>query len=562
MSTSRARYLSLLFAIAVLAVFSQGAFAAQLISFNSAGDATANGESRSDVSVGGRLVSDDGQYVLIVSQATDLVAGITDGNTANDVFVRNRTSGVTELVSVATGGTAAGSSFSDLPTMSADGRFVAFRSNATNLVGTDSNGVFDIFLRDRTGGTTSLVSVNNGGTDSGNAASDGWPLISQDGRYIFFASNATDLVATDTNGASDVFMRDRVAGTTALVSVNSAGNDSGNNGSILHCISPDGRYVVFSSAATDLTADTDGNADNDVFLRDTVAGTTTLISVNQAGTAAANNSSEGHFRCVTPDGRYVVFHSSATDLTADTDGNSTLDVFRRDVTTGTTVLVSFNAAGTATGDAWSRKGFVSIDGRFVAYESTATDIVAGDSNLGRDIFIRDLEANSTIIASRNVAGTGTGDVGSEEHYVSADGRFVVFESSATDLTATNTGGNDYGYLFDRQLGTLFCLGLKSDGTDTANDHVRDPWISENGRWVLLNSRATDNISVTDGNGAEDIVFFDNLAAIIPTAAGGGGGGGGICSVSSSAADYPLSFLAPFLLILALSLLKRSRIGQH
>ncbi len=451
-----------------------------------------------------------------------------------------------------------------MPAMSADGRYVAFRSNATNLVGTDSNGVFDIFLRDRTVGTTVLVSINTGGTDSGNAASDGLPLISQDGRYIFFTSNATDLVATDTNGQSDIFMRDRVAGTTALVSVNSAGNDSAGSQSILNCISPDGRYVVFTSAATDLTADTDTNGGNDVFLRDTVAGTTTLISINQGGTAAANNTSEGHFRCVTPDGRYVVFTSRADDLTADTDTNNNQDVFRRDLNTGTTVLVSFNSAGTDTGDNWSRKGFVSIDGRFVAYESTATNIVAGDANGGRDIFIRDLEANSTIIASRNVAGTGTGDVGSEEHYVSADGRFVVFESSATDLTATNTGGNDYGYLFDRQLGTLFCLGLRSDGTDTANDHVRDPWISQNGRWVLLNSRATDNISVTDGNGATDIVFFDNLAAIIPTASGGGGGGGGggICSVNSSAADYPLSFLAPFFLLLLLSLLKRSRIGQH
>ena len=201
----------------------------------------------------------------------------------------------TVLVSVNTAGTAGGSYFD--PVISANGRFVTFVSFASDLVTNDTNdtnGMLDVFVRDLKTGSTGLVSVNSAGTGSGNGASD-LPAISADGRFVAFRSGASDLVANDTNRTFDVFVRDLKTGTTTLVSVNSAGTGSGNgsSGSAIArgeeiaappVISADGRFVAFVSFARDLVDnDTNGNQ-SDVFVRDLKTGTTTLVSVNSAGT--------------------------------------------------------------------------------------------------------------------------------------------------------------------------------------------------------------------------------------------------------------------------------------
>jgi Tol biopolymer transport system component len=212
------------------------------------------------------------------------------------VIVRDLRLGTTTLVSVNRFGTAPGNGFSSHPQISAGGRFVAFDSYANDLVANDNIGTSDVFIRDLQLGTTTLVSVNRFGTGSGNGDS-GWPVISPDGRFVAFQSSATDLVAAfDTNGHSnDVFVRDLQLGTTTLVSVNRVGTGSGNDFSVAPWITPDGRFVAFSSSATDLVAvfDTNGLGGIDLFVRDLQLGTTTLVTVNRFGTASGNGFSGG-----------------------------------------------------------------------------------------------------------------------------------------------------------------------------------------------------------------------------------------------------------------------------
>src|SRR5438552_4844963 len=232
------------------------------------GGTEANGASlRSAISAAGRFVAFD-------SAATDLVAADTNG--VSDVFVHDRQTGATERVSVACGGAQGdGSSgligFAFPPALSADGRFIAFISSATSLVAGDTNGATDVFVHDRQTGTTERVSVASGGTQS-NGASLG-SALSADGRLVAFQSDATNLVVGDTNGTTDVFVRGRQTGTTARVSVASDGTQA-NDVSGYPALSADGRFVAFHSKATNLVAG-DANGANDVFVHDLPASTTT-----------------------------------------------------------------------------------------------------------------------------------------------------------------------------------------------------------------------------------------------------------------------------------------------
>jgi Ca2+-binding RTX toxin-like protein len=264
--------------------------------------------------------------------------------------------------------------------ISPDGRFVAFRSAADDLVATDTNGLKDIFVRDLQIGTTTLVSVNKDGTDSGIGYS--WANeISADGRFVAFVSWADNLVVTDTNGTADVFVRDLQLGTTTLVSVNNDGNDSGNRFSASPTISVDGRFVAFSSFANDLVV-TDIGGKN-VFVRDLQRGITTLVSISKDGTDDGNGIS--YFPEISADGRFVAFYSEADNLVT-TDTNGVEDVFVRDLQRGTTILVSANKDKTDSGNGNSLYNTISADGRVVAFYSAADDLVATDTNGTGDVF--------------------------------------------------------------------------------------------------------------------------------------------------------------------------------
>src|SRR5437762_3224846 len=250
-----------------------------------------DGTEGNDVSLGSAL-SADGRFVAFDSAATDLVAGDTNG--VSDVFVHDRQTGTTERVSVASDGAQGNGSsglvtFAFPPALSADGRFVAFVSAATNLVASDTNGATDVFVHDRQTGTTERVSVASDGAES-NAASVG-AALSADGRFVAFHSAATNLVADDTNGTTDVFVHDRQTGMTERVSVASDGTQ-GNNASSYPALSADGRFVAFDSAATDLVA-CDTNGTTDVFVHDRQTGTTERASVASGGTTTSSATTGG-----------------------------------------------------------------------------------------------------------------------------------------------------------------------------------------------------------------------------------------------------------------------------
>jgi Tol biopolymer transport system component len=347
--------------------------------------------------------------------------------------VRDLQSGTTTLVSVNKDGTNSGNGYSSGSAFSADGRFLVFSSSASDLVATDSNARWDTFVRDLQSGTTTLVSANKDGTDSGNGHSD-QPKISEDGRLVAFSSYASDLVTTDTNGERDIFVRDLQNGTTTLVSVNKDGTDSGNSRSAAFVISANDRFVAFQSEATDLVA-MDTNGEWDTFVRDLQNGTTSLVSVNKDGTDSGNRVSARPV--ISADGRFVAFSSDASDLVA-TDTNRTWDIFVRDLQTGTTTLVSVNKDGTDSGNSHSSTPKISADGRFVAFQSEATDLVAMDTNRRYDIFVRDLQNGTTTLVSVNKDGIHSGNGYSYNPVISADGRFVAFVSGSCELVATDS----------------------------------------------------------------------------------------------------------------------------
>ena len=373
-------------------------------------------------------ISSTGRFVAFQSGGTKLAG--SDTNSADDVFVRDRKNGTTERVSVTSGGKE-GHLDSGSPAISADGRFVAFYSFATNLVAGDTNGKRDVFVRDRKTGKTRRISVNSAG-QQGNGASDG-ASVSADGRFVAFWSNATDLVTGDTNNSSDIFVRDRKTSKTERVSVNSGGAQSEAADTTNPSISADGRFVAFESSANNLVGG-DRNGETDIFVRDRKAGATQRVSVSSNG-EQANGYSE--FPSVSADGRFVAFDSVASNLVAG-DTNNAKDIFVRDLQTGTTRRVSI-ASQAAPGNSDSAFASISAHGRFVAFESFANNLVGGDSNNKFDVFVRDRTGHRTVRVSVNSHGA-QGNNDSIFPSISADGRFVAFASAASNLVAGDTNG--------------------------------------------------------------------------------------------------------------------------
>jgi Tol biopolymer transport system component len=287
-------------------------------------------------------ITADGRYVALSSTASTLVEGDTNG--LRDVFVRDTVSGATTRVSLSTSGRQGnrGSGTSEPPALSDDGRYVAFSSTASNLVGGDTNHLQDVFVRDRQAGTTERVSVATGGEQANERSLSS--VISADGRYVLFQSFASNLVAGDTNGVGDVFMRDRATGTTTRVSVSNVG-EQGNGISSSPAVSDDGRYVAFASYASNLVVG-DTNGVTDVFVRDMQTGTTTRASVASGGAEAQGSSSSPS---ISAGGSLVAFDSLAANLVpGDTNGSN--DVFVHDRQTSATTRVSVASGGTQAND--------------------------------------------------------------------------------------------------------------------------------------------------------------------------------------------------------------------
>jgi hypothetical protein len=386
-------------------------------------------------------ISADGRYVAFHSYASNLVEG--DTNNALDVFVHDRTTGTTELVSVDSSGNQDTNANSQQPSISADGRYVTFlASGDSNLVPGDTNNSWDIFVHDRTTGTTKRVSVNSSGeqaNDSSFSAS-----ISDDGHYVVFGSAATNLVAGDTNDTWDVFVHDLQTGTTERANVNDSGEQA-NGVSYGTSMSSDGRYVAFESSATNLV-EGDTNASDDVFVHDRQTGTTERVSVNSSGTQAYLGAYDPS---ISSGGRYVVFTSWSKNLLAPGFWRESSEVFVHDRTLRTTEWVSKDSGqGQSDGDSWHAD--VSSDGRYVTFESDATDMVAGgDTNGSVDIFARDLQARTAerVSVARCATQANGESFGTS---MSSDGRYVAFDSLASNLVADDTNDTWDVFVHDRQ----------------------------------------------------------------------------------------------------------------
>jgi Tol biopolymer transport system component len=387
------------------------------------------------------------------------------------------------------------------PAISGDGRFVAFDSSSNDLVAGDTNAMRDVFVHDRQTGTTTRVSLGAGGAQ-GNAPSE-WPALSADGRFVAFVSQASNLVPGDTNRYHDVFVRDRQAGTTTAVSVGAGGVQANNNASFDAAISADGRFVAFVSQATTLVPG-DTNETVDVFVYDRATGTTTRASLGPGGIQANQD-------CWNPtisaDGRWVAFESRAFNLvTGDTNGVD--DVFVHDRQTGTTTRVSLGPGG-AQGDANSRQAVISGDGRWVAFSSDASNLVPGDTNGNEDVFIHDRQTGTTTRVSVGPAGAQTINAGSSFPSIGADGRFVAFESVASNLVAGDTNGTSDVFVHDRQTGTTTRVsvgpgGAQAEGPSGGFD---PPAISADGSEVAFASFA-GNLVPDDTNGQVDVFLHD------------------------------------------------------
>jgi Tol biopolymer transport system component len=362
-------------------------------------------------------ISRDGRFVAFTSTATDLVPG-RPANAIRNVYVRDNRTGITTLASTAADGSD-GNGESTNPALSADGRYVVFESAATNLVANDTNGGTDLFRRDLQTGAIELVSVRLDGA----GPAGGWSTVgspSADGRYIAFQSTAADVVADDTNGRPDVFVRDMQAGTTVLASIGLF-VDSDPDGGFLPSLSADGRYVSFTRG-------------NDVWRRDLQSRALARVTVDQWG---GNPDSLSYNAGISADGRYVLFWSWATDF--GTPQGTGAQVYVRDVQAGITDLVTWNRGNGGALDAAAARPSMSADGRYVAFQTIAwaTDDDVDDTNV--DVFVRDRLNHTTVKISKGWNGGGADGL-SEFASVSADGHHVAFLSSGTALLPGDGNG--------------------------------------------------------------------------------------------------------------------------
>ena len=390
----------------------------------------------------GPALSGNGRFVAFHASSTNLVPGDTNGR--EDVFVRDRRSGVTRRVSVTSGGVQ-GNRGSTEPAISPDGRFVAFHSQASNLVPGDTNNADDVFVHDLRLRTTRRVSVSGAGAQGDRAS--GWPSMSPDGRFVVFHSSATTLVARDTNGSSDVFLHDLRLRTTRRVSVSSTGAQAaGQNENA--AVSAGGRYVVFWSTATNLVRrDTNGLVD--VFVRDVRAGTTTRVSVSDTEAQASSDRPTfgSSYPGISADGRWVTFVSGASNLVRG-DTNMVEDAFVRDRRRGTTTRISVSTRR-AQADGYSYQTKINSTGRYVVFGSAASNLVPGDTNAEQDVFVHDLRTGKTTRESVTARGAQANST-SLEPAISADGRHVGFMSSASNLVPGDTNEAADVFVRDRR----------------------------------------------------------------------------------------------------------------
>ncbi|HEU5063772.1 MAG TPA: hypothetical protein VFT79_11575 [Solirubrobacterales bacterium] len=377
------------------------------------------------------VVSGDGRFVVFASRAKNLSPAAKSGK--QHIYAREMKTGTVTLVSRADGaGGAAADGDSFEPSISADGRYVAFRSSAENLSAEDTDSS-DVFVRDLAAGTTTLVSRASGPAGAAGEGESTDPSISADGRHVAFVSYANNLVADDEKSIhTDVFVRDLDTGATELISrADGAAGAASAEYSFEPSISADGRYVAFASRGQ-LVADDVDDLPQDVFVRDRAAGKTILVS-RKSGATGEPSGSESDEPAISADGRHVAFVS-----TAKLTGQRSFDVnvFVRDLDAETVELVSVGDEGRA-GDG-KRRPSISADGRYVAFQTRGNGLSPVDAEGRVDVFVRDMQQGLTVTVSRASGRLGApADGPSYNGSVSADGSVVAFDSHATNFSAAD-----------------------------------------------------------------------------------------------------------------------------
>ena len=395
--------------------------------------------------------------------------------------------------------------------VSADGRYVAFTTDASNLVDGDANGLADVYLKDLQTGAVTRVSQGLDFSDSNGESGTSPDLngrglsISADGRYIAFTSLATNLddIATDDNGTYDVFLFDRTNSSIALVSRTQL-NTFPNAASANPAISADGSIIAFDTIATDIiTADFNGK--RDVYTYQIGQQSVERISFDSQFGEGNNDS---FMPSVNRTGNLVTFQSDATDLvTGDTNG--VRDIFLRNLTSDVTTMVSLDISNGPSNGA-SARPYINADGDSIAFESAASDLVSGDTNSVTDIFVRSLVAGTTIRVSKNSAGK-QGNGASAYPSMSSDGRYVAFDSTSTNLVSRDTNRAFDVFLHDRQTATTTRLSLSVNGTQISEGFAAD--LAGDGRFCVFTSGDESVLVSGDGNFADDI-FISKVAQVV------------------------------------------------
>jgi Tol biopolymer transport system component len=379
-------------------------------------------------------LSSDGRYVVFRTSADGVVAG--DANGLHDGFVIDRATGAYDWVTVAVGG-AAGNGDSVVMDMTPDARFVAIQSSSSNMVAGDGNGKLDVFVRDRQLGVTTRVSVDSSGLEGNGDSING--SLSADGRFVAFNSGASNLVTGDTNHRFDVFVHDRQTGQTTRASVSSSGAEA-DFGTWTARISGDGGFVVYESQATNLVALDSNGGGFDVFVHELATGTTELVSLDAAGVQFPGGSQYGR---ISHDGRYVAFARGASAPAGTPKG-----IFVRDTITGQTTSFDPTPGGQCNTPAVANMS-MTPDARFLSFASDCPLLVAGDTNNHSDVFVLDRATGGVSRVGSATDGTqGNADAGAAQF--SSDGRYVAFESLASNLVVNDSNGAQDVFLRDRQ----------------------------------------------------------------------------------------------------------------
>jgi Tol biopolymer transport system component len=478
-------------------------------------------------------VSTDGRYVVLFTGADNFLAGVSDANAGSDVFFQDRVAGTTVLVSHAAGDpTTTGDGGARTAALSADGRWVAFVSDATNLVSGQvdqsplSFNAPDLFLWDRDTGLIQLVSHEAGlpTTAAGRCSTFGGLGISADGSRVAFRSEGDNLVAGQTYPESpDAFLYDRATGVNALIS-HTSGSATTLAGAGEIALSADGNWVVFASNAPDLVAgQVDTTGSRDVFLHDVSTGANILVS-HAAGSAVTTGDGDSVFfnldLQISADGSRIAYASLATNLMAgQTDDNDDVDVFLYDRAAGTNTLVSHaSSSATTAGEQYSEQVSLSADGRHVAYLSGASDLVADDPSPWQDVFVYDHVAGTNLLVSRGSAPSPYSD--SFGPRISADGGWIAFLSAAPNLVSGQTDdvASLDAFLWSRATGSITLVTRTPGSATTAIGlnlgEIGPMVLSADGSWSALSCSSGQLIDgIDDYNGLPDAFLYERATGV-------------------------------------------------